>query len=69
MIICNANCSIFHRCRDKIPQQVCIYDLGLPEENEEDMGDIIDKATYYENNSLKSLHLWIKTLMISLTRK
>ena len=46
MIICNAKCSIFYRCRDKIPQQVCIYDLGLPEDKEEDMGDVIEKASY-----------------------
>ena len=60
MIICNAKCSIFDRCKDKIPQQVCIYDLGLPEEKDEDMGDIIEKITYQENNSFKIITLMDK---------
>ena len=48
MIICNDKCSIFDRCKDKIPQQVCIYDLGLPEDKDKDkdMGDIIEKISY-----------------------
>ena len=44
MIICNANCSIFNRCKDKIPQQVCIYDLGLQEEKEDDLEKMFEEG-------------------------
>lgn len=46
MIICNANCSIFNRCKDKIPQQVCIYDLGLQEEKEDDLEKMFEENIY-----------------------
>jgi hypothetical protein len=46
MIICTNNCSIFNRCKKRVPEAVCFYDLGLPEDKEEDLGDIIEKLTY-----------------------
>ena len=46
MIICNANCPIFHRCKEKIPQQVCQFDLGFPEDKDIDMAEILDNLTY-----------------------
>jgi hypothetical protein len=45
MIICNSKCSVYRTCKHKLPNQICLYDLGLPKEKDED-DDVLERLMY-----------------------
>lgn len=50
MVICKVSCSIFRSCKDRNPNQRCIFDLGLFNSEEDkfdnDKGDLLEKIMY-----------------------
>ena len=45
MILCNERCQLYNRCDCKNLRQVCIFDMGLPKD-EDDNDEFIEKLTY-----------------------
>lgn len=45
MIICNFYCPIYSNCKHKTPNHICIYDLGMVNDKD-DEDDILERLTY-----------------------
>ena len=46
MIICNETCQLYYKCDCRNLRQRCIFDLGMPYENNDNDDEFIDKLTY-----------------------
>lgn len=45
MVICSMKCALWGTCKEREIKQKCIYDLGIPEAEDEG-DDFIERLTY-----------------------